>query len=159
MIMKNIQRKTYKLEYINILDNCYSSAYRGVTTINQLQESQDPRWWCQYVDLSLNRVLVGNRTAMTRDNDYSRQVSRNKDDSQATGRQATKITVEPLITLRSRSNRLCITGIVNQVKITNTKQIVLELLVFSENLIRGRGLFARSGTPRATRTWLFCSVT
>ena len=32
--------------------------------------------------------------------------------------------------------------IVNRVNITNIKQIVLEL--FSENLIRGRGLFARS---------------
>ena len=35
-----------------------------------------------------------------------------------------------------------IAGIVNRVNITNIKQIVLEL--FSENLICGRGLFARS---------------
>jgi pre-mRNA-splicing factor CWC22 len=35
-----------------------------------------------------------------------------------------------------------ITGIVNWVNITNIKQIVPEL--FSENLIRGRGLFTRS---------------
>ena len=38
--------------------------------------------------------------------------------------------------------RKSITGIVNRVNITNIKQIVPEL--FSENLIRGRGLFARS---------------
>lgn len=38
--------------------------------------------------------------------------------------------------------RKSITGIVNRVNIVNIKQIVPEL--FSENLIRGRGLFARS---------------
>ena len=38
--------------------------------------------------------------------------------------------------------RKSITSIVNRVNITNTKQMVPEL--FSENLIRGRGLFARS---------------
>ena len=38
--------------------------------------------------------------------------------------------------------RKSITGIVNRVNIANIKQIVPEL--FSENLIRGRGLFARS---------------
>ncbi|KAK7461045.1 pre-mRNA-splicing factor cwc22, variant 2 [Stygiomarasmius scandens] len=38
--------------------------------------------------------------------------------------------------------RKSITGIVNRVNITNIKQVVPEL--FSENLIRGRGLFARS---------------
>jgi pre-mRNA-splicing factor CWC22 len=38
--------------------------------------------------------------------------------------------------------RKSITGIVNRVNITNIKQIVPEL--FAENLIRGRGLFARS---------------
>ena len=38
--------------------------------------------------------------------------------------------------------RKSITGIVNRVNITNIKQIVPEL--FSENLVRGRGLFARS---------------
>ena len=38
--------------------------------------------------------------------------------------------------------RKSITGIVNRVNITNIKQIVPEL--FSENLIRGRGLFARN---------------
>jgi len=38
--------------------------------------------------------------------------------------------------------RKSITGIVNRVNITNIKHIVPEL--FSENLIRGRGLFARS---------------
>jgi pre-mRNA-splicing factor CWC22 len=38
--------------------------------------------------------------------------------------------------------RKSITGIVNRVNITNIKQIVPEL--FSENLIRGGGLFARS---------------
>ena len=38
--------------------------------------------------------------------------------------------------------RKSITGIVNRVNVTNIKQIVPEL--FSENLIRGRGLFARS---------------
>jgi pre-mRNA-splicing factor CWC22 len=38
--------------------------------------------------------------------------------------------------------RKSITGIVNRVNITNIKQIVPEL--FSENLIRGRGLFCRS---------------
>jgi pre-mRNA-splicing factor CWC22 len=38
--------------------------------------------------------------------------------------------------------RKSITGIVNRVNITNIKLIIPEL--FSENLIRGRGLFARS---------------
>lgn len=38
--------------------------------------------------------------------------------------------------------RKSITGIVNRVNIVNIKQVVPEL--FSENLIRGRGLFARS---------------
>jgi pre-mRNA-splicing factor CWC22 len=38
--------------------------------------------------------------------------------------------------------RKSITGIVNRVNIANIKQIVPEL--FSENLVRGRGLFARS---------------
>lgn len=38
--------------------------------------------------------------------------------------------------------RKSITGIVNRVNIANIKQVVPEL--FSENLIRGRGLFARS---------------
>jgi pre-mRNA-splicing factor CWC22 len=38
--------------------------------------------------------------------------------------------------------RKSITGIVNRVNITNIKQVVPEL--FAENLIRGRGLFARS---------------
>lgn len=38
--------------------------------------------------------------------------------------------------------RKSITGIVNRVNVGNIKQIVPEL--FSENLIRGRGLFARS---------------
>ncbi|ESK85337.1 pre-mrna-splicing factor cwc22 [Moniliophthora roreri MCA 2997] len=38
--------------------------------------------------------------------------------------------------------RKSITGIVNRVNITNIKQVVPEL--FTENLIRGRGLFARS---------------
>jgi pre-mRNA-splicing factor CWC22 len=38
--------------------------------------------------------------------------------------------------------RKSITGIVNRVNIINIKQIVPEL--FSENLIRGRGLFVRS---------------
>ncbi|EGN96287.1 hypothetical protein SERLA73DRAFT_94407, partial [Serpula lacrymans var. lacrymans S7.3] len=38
--------------------------------------------------------------------------------------------------------RKSITGIVNRVNVTNIKQIIPEL--FSENLIRGRGLFARS---------------
>lgn len=38
--------------------------------------------------------------------------------------------------------RKSITGIVNRVNVTNIKHIVPEL--FSENLIRGRGLFARS---------------
>ncbi|KAL0568745.1 pre-mRNA-splicing factor cwc22 [Marasmius crinis-equi] len=38
--------------------------------------------------------------------------------------------------------RKSITGIVNRVNITNIKQVVPEL--FSENLVRGRGLFARS---------------
>jgi pre-mRNA-splicing factor CWC22 len=38
--------------------------------------------------------------------------------------------------------RKSITGIVNRVNIVNIKQIVPEL--FSENLVRGRGLFARS---------------
>jgi pre-mRNA-splicing factor CWC22 len=38
--------------------------------------------------------------------------------------------------------RKSITGIVNRVNITNIKQVVPEL--FNENLIRGRGLFARS---------------
>jgi pre-mRNA-splicing factor CWC22 len=38
--------------------------------------------------------------------------------------------------------RKSITGIVNRVNVTNIKQIVPEL--FAENLIRGRGLFARS---------------
>ncbi len=38
--------------------------------------------------------------------------------------------------------RKSITGIVNRVNIANIKQVVPEL--FTENLIRGRGLFARS---------------
>jgi pre-mRNA-splicing factor CWC22 len=38
--------------------------------------------------------------------------------------------------------RKSITGIVNRVNIVNIKQVIPEL--FSENLIRGRGLFARS---------------
>lgn len=38
--------------------------------------------------------------------------------------------------------RKSITGIVNRVNVTNIKMVVPEL--FSENLIRGRGLFARS---------------
>jgi len=38
--------------------------------------------------------------------------------------------------------RKSITGIVNRVNITNIKQIVPEL--FQENLVRGKGLFARS---------------
>jgi pre-mRNA-splicing factor CWC22 len=38
--------------------------------------------------------------------------------------------------------RKSIMGIVNRVNITNIKQVVPEL--FAENLIRGRGLFARS---------------
>lgn len=38
--------------------------------------------------------------------------------------------------------RKSLTGIVNRVNITNIKQIIPE--IFAENLIRGRGLFARS---------------
>jgi hypothetical protein len=40
-----------------------------------------------------------------------------------------------------------ITGIVNQMKITNIKQIVL--MLFSENLIHGRGLFSRRSIMKA----------
>ena len=53
-------------------------------------------------------------------------------------------------------NALCksITGIIDRVNITNIKQIVPEL--FSENLIRGRGLFARSIMKAQAASYRLC---
>lgn len=52
--------------------------------------------------------------------------------------------------------RKSITGIVNRVNITNIKDVVPEL--FSENLIRGRGLFARSIMKAQAASLPFTSV-
>ena len=49
-----------------------------------------------------------------------------------------------------------ITGIVNWVNITNIKQIVPELPVFYENLIRVRGLFTSMLRPPICRLRPFC---